>query len=347
MNNLQTKIEDLKHTYDKNKIQQAAIIIKSGDIVAFPTETVYGLGADALNPRAVKKIFQVKGRPADNPLILHVSNITDIYPLVEYFPEEYIHLMKSLWPGPLTLLFKKSPIVPHIVTGGLDTVAIRIPNNPIALELIEKAQTPIAAPSANLSGKPSPTNAQRVYEDFNTKIPLILDGGKTKIGVESTVLNIVIDPPTILRPGGITYETLKKYLPNVSILKSVDPKIKTVPISSPGLKYKHYSPETRLILVHGSEDEQERFINQEIIRLEKEKLAILCLHKTHVHKKCTAVVLVGQNTKEIQKNLFECLRKLDDQECTIAYAESVEEKKEGLAIMNRLYKASHEVIYLD
>ncbi len=346
MNNLQTIIEDLKHSYDKNKIQQAAKIIKSGDVVAFPTETVYGLGADALNPHAVKKIFAVKGRPSDNPLILHVSNIKQIYPLVSYFPEEYKQLMTALWPGPLTLLFKKSEKVPTITTGGLNTVAIRIPNNPIALKLIEEAQTPIAAPSANLSGKPSATNAKRVYEDFQGKIPLILDGGKTKIGVESTVLNIVIDPPTILRPGGITYETLKQYLPNITILKSVDPKIRTSP-TSPGLKYKHYSPNTRLILVHGDKATQETFINREIIRLDKAKIAVLCLHNEHVHKRAESVILVGEDKKEIQKNLFECLRKLDDEDCTMAYVESVEEEKEGLAIMNRLYKASYEIVYLD
>ncbi len=197
---------------DPAKIQTAAEIIKKGGLVAFPTETVYGLGADALNPAAVLALFEAKKRPLDNPPIVHVASIKEIYKLVEEVPPKAILLMEQFWPGPLTLIFKRSNKVPNVTVAGLDTVAIRMPKHKVALELIKQSHRPIAAPSANLAGKPSPTTAQHVYEDLNGRIDAILDGGATNIGVESTVVDLSVDPPMLLRPGGTPFEALKKVL---------------------------------------------------------------------------------------------------------------------------------------
>jgi len=324
-------------------IEYAAKLIKNGEVVAFPTETVYGLGADATNANAVKKIFEAKGRPSDNPLIIHISNYDQIDEIA-YVSDEVLNIAKKFWPGPLTIILKRKKKVPAIVTAGLDTVAIRMPRNKIALELIEKAEVPIAAPSANISGRPSGTTADEVYQDFKGKIPLILDGGKTEIGVESTVINLLIDPPVILRPGGVTYEALKKFIPNITVAKQ---KVEDneVPLS-PGLKYRHYAPKCRLILVIGDPSKQFEYINKECIRLKDRRPYILCLYSEHNHPPSINVIKVGKDFKEIQQNLFSTLRELDKRKVELAFIESVEKKEEGLAIMNRIEKAANEWVFV-
>ncbi|MHA1684901.1 MAG: L-threonylcarbamoyladenylate synthase [Candidatus Heimdallarchaeaceae archaeon] len=341
---MQTEIEtvDTEHL-DINILTKAARLIKEGEIVAFPTETVYGLGADALNAQAVKKIFDAKGRPADNPLIVHINSIKQLNQIAIDIPEIVFSLAEHFWPGPLTFILKKHPRVPSIVTGGLDTVAVRYPNNLIAQKLIELTGAPIAAPSANISGKPSPTRAEHVYEDFEGKIPLIIDGGETTIGVESTVVNLLVDPPIILRPGGITYEMLKKFIPHITVISS---EIKPEKALSPGMKYRHYAPLARLILVYGEDDKVRNFIDKEIQRLQNQNPVVLCLHPKHDHK-VSNVIKVGKTRREIQRNLFKVLRELDEQNINLAFVEAVSEKEEGLAIMNRLKKAATETIQLN
>jgi len=324
---------------DLKAISYAANLIKKGEVVAFPTETVYGLGADATNANAVKKIFEVKGRPRDNPLIVHICQYEQIADIA-YGTAEIIQFAKKFWPGPLTIILKKKDIIPNLVTAGLDTVAIRMPKNKVALVLIDASGVPIAAPSANLSGKPSGTTADEVYQDFRGKIPLILDGGKTEIGVESTVVNLLIDPPVILRPGGVTYEALKKYVSNITVAKQkVDDS--EIPLS-PGLKYRHYAPKSRLIVVFGKHDKQFEYINNECLRLKDKNPYILCLHPEHEHPSNLNVIKIGLTLRDIQKNLFSALRELDKRNVQVAFVESVEEKEEGFAIMNRIKKAANE-----
>jgi L-threonylcarbamoyladenylate synthase len=239
---------------ERKIIERAAKIIKKGGLVAFPTETVYGLGANALNKKAVKKIFEVKKRPLDNPIIVHIADFKNLKKLAKRIPKEAEILAKKFWPGPLTFVLFKKKIVPNEVTGGQNTVAIRMPKNKIALELIKKSGVPIAAPSANLAGRPSPTEAKHVFEDFGEKIDLILDGGKTKIGVESTVLDLTKKSPEILRPGGASFEELKKNLPNLRLHPSLlGKKLRGKP-KSPGMRYRHYAPKAELILAKNSKE---------------------------------------------------------------------------------------------
>lgn len=340
---MQTEVKKIDpNNPDTTILQHAAKLIKKGEIVAFPTETVYGLGANALDAEAVRKIFQAKGRPADNPLIVHVNSIDQLNQVAEEIPEQIFHLAKKFWPGPLTFILHKRSHVPNIVTGGLDTVAVRLPNNIIAQKLIELAEVPIAAPSANISGKPSPTRAEHVYHDFKGKIPLILDGGETPIGVESTVVNLLVDPPIILRPGGITYEMLRNFIPNITVLSN---EAKIDKVLSPGMKYRHYAPSTRLILVYGESEKIQCFIDEEMTRLNSKNTVVLCLHPEHRHK-VKNVIKLGDNRQTIQKNLFKVLRELDEKDFEIAFAEAISEEKEGLAIMNRLRRAATEKIEL-
>src|SRR3972149_8889941 len=239
---------------DIEKVRVAADIIREGGLVAFPTETVYGLGADALNQKAVLTLFEAKKRPMDNPPIVHVENVGDVYRLAEQVPPNADGLMRKFWPGPLTLVFKRSEIVPAVTVAGLDTIAVRMPQHAVALALIRESRCPIAAPSANLAGKPSPTSAKHVFDDLNGRIDAILDGGPTRIGVESTVLDLSVNPPQVLRPGGTPFEALKKVLGSVRLHPFVVAE-KELPIEnarSPGMKHKHYAPNAKVVLVEGS-----------------------------------------------------------------------------------------------
>lgn len=298
---------------EDEEIRTAAEIIKSGNLVAFPTETVYGLGASALNTEAVKKIFKAKGRPNDNPLIVHIAKKEDLNELAVNIPEIAEKLINRFWPGPLTLVLKKNKVIPDEVTAGLDTVAIRMPKNEIAISLIEQSG-PIAAPSANLSGKPSGTSINHVIQDFNGKIDCIIDGGDADIGLESTVLDLTSSPIAILRPGKITFEQLRKIIPDLVISSHVKGEVK-----SPGMKYKHYAPRAKVILA-------------------KDKIEISKIKKKYSDKKIKVIDM--NNSKLLAKNLFKIFRESDIEGYEIIVVKTVKEKGIGLAIMNRLKKAS-------
>ena len=319
-------------------IKRAAAIIKNGGIVAFPTETVYGLGADAFNPQAVEKIFKAKGRPSDNPLIVHIRSCDDLRLVAKNIPAIAGILIKKFWPGALTLILKKKKMIPNIVSGGLDTVAVRMPNNKTALKLIKQAGVPIAAPSANISGRPSGTNAQTVLEDFGNNIDLILDGGQTKIGVESTVLDLTVKPPTILRQGGVTVEEIRKIITSVAImdsrLRGNDRKDQNRP-KSPGMQYRHYAPKAPLVLTNNI---------LKYLKIHPEKNIGILTTRENLNNfiNLPNVVSMGshKNLKECARNLFTCLRKFDKLDIRLIICETFPKKGLGAAIMERLEKAA-------
>lgn len=327
---------------DENILRQAANIIKSGGLVAFPTETVYGLGANGLDEDAVKKIYIAKERPQDNPLILHVSSMDEVSRLVDKIPEEARLCMDKFWPGPLTIILNRSKLVPDIITAGLDSVAIRMPNNPIALKLIEVANTPIAAPSANTSGSPSPTKANHVIEDLNGKIDMIIDGGSAEVGLESTILDLTGDTPSILRPGGITLEQLRQVMPNVVV--DVTEVSEFMTPKSPGQKYRHYAPIADLILFEGKMEDISKAINKKTLELMEDglKVGIMATEETKEEYPEGYVIVVGSREKRetIASNLFTAIRFFDEARVNIILAEGIEMDNIGTAIMNRLVKAS-------
>ena len=344
MNTKLIKIEDTKQIKNE-ELAEAAQILRDGGLVAFPTETVYGLGANALDETAAKKIYAAKGRPSDNPLIAHISCLEELKPLVAYIPEAGRKLAEAYWPGPLTMVFPKSDIVPYGTTGGLDTVAVRMPSDPVANRLIKLAGVPVAAPSANTSGRPSPTTAQHVWQDMEGKIEMILDGGPVGIGVESTIVDVSGDVPTLLRPGAITMEMLRETVGRVEI----DPAIQAPPSAdlrpkAPGMKYRHYAPHADLQLVEGETDRVVETIND----LVKEKLAegkmvgVICTDETRARYPQGEVRSVGLRAKEetIAHNLFAVLREFDDLKVDCIYSESFSKDHLGQAIMNRLTKAA-------
>ncbi len=331
---------------DANIINKASDIIKNGGLVAFPTETVYGLGADGLNPKAVKKIYQAKGRPSDNPLILHISSIDELYPLIKTINPLAKELINVFWPGPLTIIFEKSEIVPLSITSGLDTVAIRFPVNKIARAIIKKSKTPIAAPSANSSGKPSPTRASHVKFDLDGKIDMIIDGGACEVGLESTVIDVTQNIPTILRPGAITKEMIESVVGKIDIDKAIIGKPDTnLKPKAPGMKYKHYSPKAKIIIVDGKQENVIKTINDFAKQAESEnkKIGIMATTQTkNLYDSSFEIFDVGDrnNLSAIASNLFKMFRKFDFLNVDIVYAESFEENNLGLAIMNRLKKAA-------
>lgn len=337
------KINDVES--DCSAILEAARLIQGGEVVAFPTETVYGLGANALDATAVQKIFEAKGRPGDNPLIVHISKRQDVDRLVRELPPAASTLMERFWPGPLTLILKKSHLIPDTVTAGLDTVAIRMPRHPVALRLIEYSGVPIAAPSANRSGHTSPTTAQHVLDDLDGRIPLILDGGKCQVGLESTVLDMTAEVPTILRPGGITYEMLTEVLGQVRVdASALKPLKEGQPVKSPGMKYAHYAPHAQVVVVRGELDQMVERINalaEEYIK-QGMKVGILATHETKDYYKEGKVLVLGSRTQPavMASNLFSALRQFDDLGVDVVFAEWIETKDEGLAIMNRMLRAA-------
>ncbi len=324
---------------DLDKIKIAAEVIKKGNLVAFPTETVYGLGADALNEEAVTKIFQAKKRPFNDPLIVHIADIEELHRLSKQVPSVVLKLAKAFWPGPLTLVLKKSELVLDIITAGLDTVAIRMPANNIALSLIREAKNPIVAPSANLFGRTSPTNAQHVVDDLDGKIEMIIDGGKTKVGVESTVLDITARPVRVLRAGGISVEQLKEVIGQVKIGEELERGFR-----SPGMLISHYSPYARLILV---EDKGEAQV-EKARRLASEykaqgfKVGIMAKEENQNKYNGFEVKVIGKGAEleMCATNLFSTLRSFDKEGFEIIIAEGLEEQGLGLAIMERLRKAA-------
>jgi len=346
MDQMETKIWKIRgEGTDLAKLSEAAELLKAGEVIAFPTETVYGLGANALDEKAVEKIFLAKGRPGDNPLIVHICSVDNVRQLASDIPEKAIKIMEVFWPGPLTLVLPKAEIIPDIVTAGLDTVGIRFPSHPVAIKLIELAKCPIAAPSANLSGKPSPTTAEHVWQDLNGKIAGIVDGGKANVGVESTVLDVTGSVPVILRPGGITREQLESVIGEVK-LDAVLHDLDAVP-RAPGMKYTHYSPEADVYILKGSTREKvDKIMN--ILESSKGKgIGIMAsqeligaLPKDLPENVLTKVLGSEHDLETITANLFDTLRWFDQKKVEVIYGESFPDNNIGAALMNRLIKAA-------
>ena len=343
------KVDSKKLTMEKIRI--AADFIKKGGLVAFPTETVYGLGADALNSKAVLALFEAKKRPLDNPPIVHVGNPKDVYRLVKKVPPKAERLMKNFWPGPLTLIFKRSNIVPDVTVAGLDTIAIRMPRHNVALALLRESNCPIAAPSANLAGKPSPTIAKHVLDDLKGRIDAILDAGPTSIGVESTVLDMTVDPPQILRPGGTPYEVLKKILGKVDLhpVAVAEKELQVEKARSPGVRHKHYAPNADVIVVEGEVSAVMEKVKELVKFYKREgiKVGVLATDETAGYYKADVVKSLGSRSDlaVIAKNLFRLLREFDFDGVDVIIAEGVPAEGLGLAVMNRLRKASGYKIF--
>ena len=333
---------------DAKAIEDAGEILKAGGLVAFPTETVYGLGGDALNLKSSMKIYAAKGRPSDNPLIVHICRLEDTERIAASVPESYYKLAKAFWPGPMTIILNKSDIVPIETTGGLGTVAIRFPSNRIAHALIEAGGGFIAAPSANRSGRPSPTLAKYCREDLDGRVEMIIDGGQVAIGVESSIIDLTEERPVILRPGYITEEMFDNVLGNVDIDRTIiapDSKIKP---KAPGMKYRHYAPKGDLKIVAGPQGKVVDYINKAVAEASEkgEKTGIICTDETRALYRADSIKSAGTRTDEesIAKELFRVLREFDDEQVTVMYSESFDKSGIGMAVMNRLMKAAGQQV---
>ena len=334
-----------------NLLRQAGEIIKAGGLVAFPTETVYGLGGDALNPDSSRKIYEAKGRPSDNPLIVHICRMEDLPYLVKEIPEAAKKLADAFWPGPLTMIFRKSPAVPTETTGGLATVAVRMPSHKTALSFIREAGGYVAAPSANRSGKPSPTCAKYVEEDMAGRIEMILDGGDVEIGLESTIVDMTEEIPVILRPGYITKEMLEEALGSVREDGTMMSDESGQAPKAPGMKYRHYEPKGSLVIVDGEEARVTAYINEQLERLRREghRTGVIGTDATIARYRGDVCKSAGSREDEntIAKELYRILREFDDEEVTAIFSESFDTAGIGQAIMNRLLKAAgHHMIHL-
>lgn len=349
---METIVEKLSGKKDKEILQQAAQIIKKGGLVAFPTETVYGLGADGLKEEAAKKIYAAKGRPSDNPLILHIAERSQLEQIVKQIPQKAERLMEAFWPGPLTIIFEKSENVPYTTTGGLDTVAVRMPNHAEALAFLKEVQTPVAAPSANTSGRPSPTKAEHVLEDMQGKIEMILDGGEVGIGIESTIIDMTSAIPMILRPGFVTQEMLEEVIGEVMIDPAVQGGVKEKERpKAPGMKYRHYAPKADLTIVEGELSKVILKINELAAQKvsEEKKVGIIATEETKKFYKNGLVKVIGTRMEEktIAKHLYSILREFDEAKVDIIFSEAFSEEDFGQAIMNRLEKAAgHHKIHV-
>lgn len=347
---METKwIEIDENNIEKEAVEEAGRIIKGGGLVAFPTETVYGLGGDALNKESSQKIYAAKGRPSDNPLIVHICKWEDLEQIVKKIPDSAKALADAFWPGPLTMIFEKKDLVPDETTGGLSTVAVRYPNHKTALAFIEAAGGYVAAPSANVSGRPSPTEGKYVYEDMNGRIEMILDGGLVGIGLESTIVDLTEEIPVILRPGYITEEMLLKVLGEVK----TDPTILNVAADmapkAPGMKYKHYAPKGELTIVSGEMDKVVETINAQVKQAMDKglKTGVIATDETVGQYHADSKKSVGKRLDEasIARRLYQILREFDDEEVEVLYSEAFDETGVGQAIMNRLLKAAgHKVL---
>lgn len=318
-------------------LDTAAAILKNGGLVAIPTETVYGLAADACNGKAVAKIFEAKGRPMDNPLIVHVSSIGQVYGLVSEFPEKAQILARRFWPGPLTIIMPKSERIPNEVSAGLNTVAIRFPSHPVARALIEKSM-PLAAPSANLSGSPSPTSFRHVVDDMDGRIDAVIDGGVCDVGVESTVITLATDVPRLLRPGGVTLEELKEAIGEVEVDPAVLNPLQSGQVAaSPGMKYKHYAPKAKIVLLRGSSEAFCRYVNAHC----QEGTAALCYEEEQTRLTVpTLCIGTGKDYERQAYTLFNALRNCDKSGYTLVYAHCPDQTGMGLAVYNRIIRAA-------
>ena len=329
---------------DRAVLAEAAAVLREGGLVAFPTETVYGLGANALDETAARRIYEAKGRPSDNPLIAHIADFEALAPLTAEIPEAGRKLAEAFWPGPLTMVFKKSGVVPHGTTGGLETVAVRMPSDPVARELIRLAGVPIAAPSANTSGRPSPTRAEHVLQDMDGKIEMIVDGGPVGIGVESTIVDVTEEIPTLLRPGAVTMEMLRSVVGETAVDPAITgPMRADIKPKAPGMKYRHYAPKADLTLVEGETDAVVSRINA----LAAEKLGAgqrvgICTEETKDRYPAGILKSIGMRANEatVAHNLYAVLREFDDLEVDCIFSESFQTDDLGQAIMNRLNKAA-------
>ena len=343
---------DPKHP-DEGVMEKAGDILKKGGLVAFPTETVYGLGGDALSPAASAKIYAAKGRPSDNPLIVHIADQGALELLAREVPETAKRLADHFWPGPLTMILPKSDLVPRETTGGLDTVAIRMPSHPAAYELIRSSGIYIAAPSANTSGRPSPTTAAHVMEDLDGRIDMVIDGGKVEIGLESTIIDLTGDIPTILRPGYITKKQLEAVIGHVEVDPAIitgnyDPNLRP---KAPGMKYRHYAPKGELTIVEGGREDVAMVINH--LTAENDaaglKTAVIASEENMDLYRAAQVINIGSRAHEteVAANLYDVLRRMDEMEIDRIYAESFAGEGIGTAIMNRLLKAAgHRVLHV-
>lgn len=334
---------------EENLILQAGEVLREGGLVAFPTETVYGLGANALDEEAAKKTYEAKGRPSDNPLIVHIAETEALDGIVTEVPQKARKIMDAFWPGPLTLIFEKSEAVPNGTTGGLATVAVRMPENEIARQLILAGGGYISAPSANTSGRPSPTTADHVWEDLNGKIDMIIDGGSVDIGVESTILDMTVEPPMILRPGAITKEMFEEVIGEVSVDAAILSADSTTAPKAPGMKYRHYAPKAQLTLIEGELPEVVKAIRQLAYVMTKQglKVGIIATSQTQGEYTIGTVKSMGSREHEntIAKNLYKVLREFDEEDVDVIYSEAFEDCGIGTAVMNRLEKAAgHQVI---
>ena len=343
---------------EKETLQEAAGLIREGELVAFPTETVYGLGADALRPEASKKIYAAKGRPSDNPLIVHICKFEELESIAKEVPKQAKLLADAFWPGPLTMVVYKNERVPYETTGGMETVAVRMPNHPVALGLIEESGCLIAAPSANTSGKPSPTEAEHVALDMDGRIPMILDGGAVGIGIESTIIDLTENVPMILRPGYITKEMLEEVLgeevmidPGILVTDTTDPSKSGQKPKAPGMRYKHYAPKADLVLVEGETDAVVAQINELVAKKQSEGcgVGVIATDETLNRYKADVVMSIGARDDEdaIAAHLYKILRDFDEQQVDVIYSESFATPRIGQAIMNRLLKAAgYQVLHV-
>lgn len=339
MNTIISKIDINK--IDKNEIKIQSKLLSEGKTVIFPTETVYGLGANALDEDAVKKIYEAKGRPSDNPLIVHIYDKEEVYNLAENINEKAEIIMDKFWPGPITIILNKKDIVPYRTSGGLETVAVRMPSHLIAREIIKEAGVPIAAPSANISGRPSPTKADHVYEEMNGRVSGIVLGGDCNFGLESTVLDVTTENPMILRPGSITKEDLEKVIGEVLIDPSLEKKEDNKKAKAPGMKYTHYSPDADVYIVSGNREDTISKINSLVVENNGRglKTGVMCLEANKNSYK-GEVVSLGSTLEEVGSNLFDVLRQMDKMNIDIVYSEEFPRNGVGQAIMNRLLKSA-------
>ena len=349
---METKLVRIdKNNIDASLVRAAGDVIRAGGLVAFPTETVYGLGGDALNAASSEKIYQAKGRPSDNPLIVHIADMEALAAIVREIPESAVELAGRFWPGPLTMIFHKSELVPYETTGGLDTVAVRMPVDPVARELIRAAGGYVAAPSANRSGRPSPTVVKYVIEDLDGRVEMIVDGGDVEIGLESTIVDLTENPPTVLRPGYITAEMLREVLGDVAEDRTMLRDDSGQAPKAPGMKYRHYAPKGELTIVDGAEQSVIEYINSRIEqhRQDNKKTGVIATDASVSRYRADVCKSAGDRRDEetVARELYRILREFDDEQVEVIYAEAFDTDGIGQAIMNRLLKAAgHRVVHV-